>query len=312
MDTQTQPAPLSRTLTRIAIITAFTAVCALTAAAVVNFGMDRMVIHAARQIEEPDPTQPNPIAAHDTVFIEEMTWMEVRDAMKAGKNTVIIASGGVEQCGPYLVMGKHNYVCRATTEAIARKLGNALVAPIIPFVPQGDIDPPTIHMKYAGTVSLTEETYRTLVREICMCYRTHGFAHVILIGDSGGNLEGMKAVAAELSERWKGTKNWKGQESTIHYIAEYHDADVNGWLQANGVPEGKEWIHDNFATTATIMTIDPTLVRAKERLAAGNFKVNYVDLSPEENTIRWGKKVVDFRAEATVKAIRKATGEAKE
>ena len=91
----------------------------------------------------------------DSVFIEQLTWMEVRDAMKAGKTTVIIPTGGVEQNGPYLATGKHNYILRATTEAIARKLGNALVAPIVVFVPEGDIDPPSLHMKYPGTISLT-------------------------------------------------------------------------------------------------------------------------------------------------------------
>ena len=74
----------------------------------------------------PDPESPRPIAAADTVFIEDMTWMEVRDAMKAGKDTVIVATGGIEQNGPYLVTGKHNVVLRGTTAAIARKLGNAL------------------------------------------------------------------------------------------------------------------------------------------------------------------------------------------
>ena len=100
----------------------------------------------------PDPNTPRPIDAVDSVFIEDLTWMEVRDAMKAGKDTVIIATGGIEQNGPYLVAGKHNVVLRATTDAIARKLGNALVAPIIGFVPEGDINPPTEHMKYPSTV----------------------------------------------------------------------------------------------------------------------------------------------------------------
>ena len=89
----------------------------------------------------PDPNTPRPIEAVETVFVEEMTWMEVRDALRAGKTTVIVPTGGVEQNGPYLATGKHNYILRATTEAIARKLGNALVAPIIAFVPEGDIDP---------------------------------------------------------------------------------------------------------------------------------------------------------------------------
>jgi creatinine amidohydrolase len=107
----------------------------------------------------PPKDTPRPIEAVDSIWIEDLTWMEVRDAMKSGKKIVIVPTGGVEQNGPYLVTGKHNVVLKATCEAIARKLGNALVAPIVAFVPEGDIDPPTEHMKYPGTISLTEPTY---------------------------------------------------------------------------------------------------------------------------------------------------------
>src|SRR5918993_5186971 len=84
---------------------------------------------------------PNPIPAPNTVWLEEMTWMDVRDAMKAGKTTVIVSTGGIEPNGPWLALGKHNYVLQANCEAIARKLGNALCAPIVPFVPEGGLDP---------------------------------------------------------------------------------------------------------------------------------------------------------------------------
>src|SRR5262249_15150255 len=106
-----------------------------------------------------------PIAARDSVFIEELTWLEVRDALRAGKTTAIIATGGVEMNGPYLATGKHNYILRATTEAIARKLGDALVAPIVPFVPEGEIDPPSGHMRYPGSISVTQETFKCLLTD---------------------------------------------------------------------------------------------------------------------------------------------------
>ena len=115
----------------------------------------------------PDPESKRPMEAVDNVFIEDLTWMEVRDALRAGKTTVIVPTGGVEQNGPYLVTGKHNVVLRGTGEAIARKLGNCLVAPIVPFVPEGDIDPPTSHMKYPGTISVREETFQALLTDIC-------------------------------------------------------------------------------------------------------------------------------------------------
>ncbi len=244
----------------------------------------------------PDPETPRPIEAVDTVFMEDMTWMEVRDAMRDGKDTVIVATGGVEQNGPYLVTGKHNVVLRGTTEAIARKLGNALVAPIVPFVPEGDIDPPTVHMKYPGTISVTEATYEALLTDICGSLRTHGFKHIFLIGDSGGNQDGLKKVAAKLNKNAKSGR--------LHYIPEYYDfAAVAKWLEEQGIEQTPEGLHDDFGMTAMMMSVDPQSVRTKQRVAAGKFRINGVDLAPAEKTIGWGKKIINFRADATVKAI---------
>lgn len=250
---------------------------------------------------KPDPASPRPIAAVDNLWIEDLTWMEVRDAMKVGKDTVIVPTGGVEQNGPYLVTGKHNYVLKATAEAIARKLGNALVAPTVPFVPEGDIDPPTLHMLYPGSISLTEETYARLLEDICASFRTGGFAHIVLIGDSGGNQKGMKDVAEKLNARWKGGK------TRVTFIPEYYDyPGVARWLEGQGIKQVPEGLHDDFAITATMMTVDPATVRMKERIAADKFRINGIDLAPVEKTIAWGKKIVDYRAEITAKAIRKA------
>ncbi len=249
----------------------------------------------------PDPNTPRPIAAADTVLIEDMTWMEVRDAMKAGKDTVIIATGGIEQNGPYLVAGKHNLVLRATTNAIARKLGNALVAPIVGFVPEGNIDPPSEHMRYPSTVGLTEDTYRRLISEICACYRAHGFKNIVLIGDSGGNQVGLKAVALELSGSWKDGK------TKVFFIPEYYNyGDVKKWLDEQGVIQTDEGLHDDFAMTAMMMTVDPTSVRTVQRQAADKFRINGVELAPIEKTIAWGHRIIDYRAESTVAVIRKA------
>lgn len=249
----------------------------------------------------PDPNTPRPIEAVDSVFIEDLTWMEVRDALKDGKDTVIVATGGVEQNGPYLVAGKHNIILRATTESIARKLGNTLVAPIVPFVPEGAIDPPDSHMKYPSTISVTEETYASLLTDICGSLRAHGFKRIILIGDSGGNQTGLKTVTAALNAKWKGDR------STIYYISEYYDfTGVSKWLEEQGIKQSPEGLHDDFAMTAMMMSVDPQSVRAKQRIVAGKFRINGIDLAPAEKTIEWGKKIVDFRAEQTVKAIRAA------
>ena len=249
----------------------------------------------------PDPNGMRPIESVDSVFIEDLTWMEVRDAMQGGKDTVLVATGGIEQNGPYLVANKHNVVLRGTTEGIARKLGNMLVAPIIGFVPEGDIDPPTVHMRYPSTVSLTEETYRRLLVDVCSCYRTHGFKHVVMIGDSGGNQDGMKGVAAELNAKWPDGK------TKFHFIPEYYNyGDLKGWLEERGIKQTDEGLHDDFAMSAMMLSIDPASVRMKQRVAAGKFKINGVDLAPVEKTVELGKKLIDYRADVTVKLIRQA------
>jgi len=257
---------------------------------------------SSQSATSPDPNMTRTIEARDSVFIEELTWLEIRDAMRDGKKTVIIATGGIEMNGPYLALGKHNYILRATTEAIARELGDALVAPVVKFVPEGDIDPPTGHMRYPGTISLRPETYKLLLADIASCFKTHGFRHVILIGDSGGNQQGMKEVAHELSLAWA------GGPTSIHYIPEYYDyPGLSKWLGSQGIREVDEGHHDDFGITSLIMTVDPDAVRMTERIAKGKFSINGVSLSPAEKTIEIGKRAVAYRADLTVKAIKKAT-----
>lgn len=251
----------------------------------------------------PDPNMPRAIAARNTVWIEEMTWLEVRDAMKAGKRSVLIATGGVEQNGPYLAAGKHNYILKVTCEAIARKLGDTLIAPIVAFVPEGNFDPPTGHMLYPSTISVREETFERLLADIAESFRTHGFEHIFLIGDSGGNTKSMANVAATL------TRKWAGGRTRIHHIPEYYDyPGVKKWLETQGIRQTDEGIHDDYAISALMMAADPHSVRMKERMAAGKFTINGVSLAPPEKTIAMGKRIAEYRAEVTVAAIRKVRG----
>jgi creatinine amidohydrolase/Fe(II)-dependent formamide hydrolase-like protein len=252
----------------------------------------------------PRKDEPRPIDAHPTLFMEDMTWMEVRDALAAGQTTVIVSTGGLEQNGPYLVTGKHNVVLRATSEAIARKLGNALVGPIISLVPEGDFDPPTGHMRYPGTIGLSQDTFKRVLVDVCSSLKANGFENLILIGDSGGNQAGMKEVAGELTTRWSG-------KPRVLFIPEYYDyPGLEKWLESQGIRQVSEGLHDDYGISSIMMTVDPTTVRMKERLARGRFRINGVDLSPPEKTIAMGKKAVDWRAEVTVAAIRKALGTA--
>lgn len=242
-----------------------------------------------------------PIAARESVWIEQLTWLEVRDAIRSGKTTAIIPTGGVEQNGPYLVTGKHNVILRATAEGIARKLGNALVAPIVPFVPEGSIEPPSGPMKYPGTISVAATTYRMLLRDIARSLRAHGFARIVFIGDSGGNQEGMKLVADELN------RSWASSGARVLHVPEYYDwPGRQAWLAGRGFREVDEGYHDELSAEAIMLTVDPNSVRMEERVAAKRFSINRIPLAPVERTVALGRELVDHIADVTVQAIRKA------
>ena len=124
----------------------------------------------------------SPSQAPDTVFIDELTWEETRDAIKAGKTTVIVPIGGTEKNGYHMVLGKHNYVVTHAANLMARRLKNALVAPTIQHVPEGDPD-----RAGPGVISLPSPAYDMLLDAAARSLKAHGFTDILFIGDSGGN-----------------------------------------------------------------------------------------------------------------------------
>ena len=247
---------------------------------------------------------PRPIEAVQSVWLEELTWMEIRDAIAAGKTTVIIPTGGIEQNGPYVAMGKHNWVLQGACEAIARALGDALCAPIVKFVPECNIERPTGHMRYPGTISLRQETFEAMLDDIGSSLKAHGFKHIIYIGDSGGNQSGMKAVAERQNQRWG--------RPVAHFIPEFYDyPGVRAFMERElGIMQGNDGIHDDYQITALMMTVDPTVVRYDQRVKAGKATINGVSIAPKEQTIEVGKKLMQFRVDVTVKAIHAALARA--
>ena len=263
-----------------------------------------------------DLDAPRPIAGTETVFIEEMTWMEVRDALLDGMTTAIVATGGVEQNGPYVASGKHNFVLSATTRAIAEELGDALVAPIVKFVPEGSIDPPSGHMRYHATVSVRQETFEALLTDIVMSLEAHGFLDIVLIGDSGGNVRGMQNVADALNEAWA------DERSRVHFIPEYYTEDMYScdflkeelgiFQQPDNCVATRNEYHDDYHYSSIIATTDPERIRARQRIDAGLLSINEVDLNPLEQTVENGRRLVAYRAEITARAIRASIARGRE
>ena len=250
---------------------------------------------------EAEMAEPRPIDALNSVWIEELTWMEVRDALREGKTTAIVSTGGIEQNGPYLATGKHNYVLDLACEGIARALGDALCAPIIKLVPEGAHDPPSGHMRYPGTLSLRPETFEAVLTDVGRSLAAHGFEHIVFIGDSGGNQRSMAAVAESLDAEWTDVR--------AHYVPEFSRyAEVFEFMDSElGIVEPtNDGLHDDFVITSIMMGLDPETVRFDQRVAAGKASINGLSLEPLERTVEIGRKLLQFRVDRTVEAIRAA------
>lgn len=243
-----------------------------------------------------------PIPALNTIWIEEMTWIEIRDALAEGKRTAIVPTGGIEQNGPYVAMGKHNYVLQGMCERIARTLGDALCAPIVKLVPEGDVSPPTGHMRYSGTLSVRQETFEAMLEDVGRSLQQHGFDWIVYIGDSGGNQTGMENAADRLNAEW-GTKK-------ALFIPEFYDnAGVQRHMEETfEIYEESEGWHDNYWLTAMQAAVDPETVRYEERVQAGRASINGVSLVPLGRTISVGEELMRWRTEQTVAAIHRAQG----
>ena len=244
-----------------------------------------------------------PIAAGQSYWIEELTWMEIRDLIADGTTTIIIPTGGIEENGPYLATGKHNLILEATCPEIAKKLGNALCAPIVKFVPEGNINPPSGSMLFPGTISLTQATYEALLTDIASSLKQSGFTDIVLIGDSGGNQSGMANVAATLSELWS------NEITRIHFAKEFYDP---GWEATEqyterelGIAESRhDGYHDDIWVTAMMMATDPEQVRYRQRVEAGLASINGIAIEPLDEAVQLGRKMIEFRAGFTAEAIR--------
>jgi creatinine amidohydrolase len=276
-----------------------------------------LCVVTGRAQDRQSPDAPRPIAAGQSLWAEELTFMEVRDAIRSGTTTVIVATGGVEQNGPYVAGGKHNFVLQTVLPDIARAIAPALIAPIVKFVPEGSIEPtPSGHMAYAGTISVEDATFEALLTDICRSYKAHGFLDIVLLGDSGGNQAGMERVAATLNQRWG------AERARVHYLREYYFEDQWSWhyLKSQGIvqidrtpPPGQpqdrpaDWrngIHDDIYYEAQIAVQDPTLIRMEQRRTAKLFSLHGVDLAPIGQTIELGRKLAAYRADITAKAFR--------
>ena len=140
-----------------------------------------------------------------TVELEDLTWTELRDEIHAGKTTILIPIGGTEQTGPYVALGKHNVRVKILSQRIAEGLGNAIVAPVIAYVPEGNTAPPTSHMRFPGTITVPDDVFEKTLESAANGFKVHGFRNIVFLGDHGGYQDDVRRVVARLNKSWAGS-----------------------------------------------------------------------------------------------------------
>lgn len=254
---------------------------------------------------------PSARAAQDRIFLDEMTSAEVRAAIKDGKTTIIIPVGGTEQSGPHIALGKHNIRVKSLSGKVAEALGNVLVAPVVAYVPEGNIDPASGHMRFSGTISVPETAFKSIIEGAARSLRQHGFLNIMILGDHGGYQPALKAVAANLNREWANAPSKAvSNEARAHFISEYYSATQTTYVKAlrgKGLSDHQIGLHAGVADTALSLAIDPAMTRpdlfamaAQEGPAGGTVG------DPKAATAVLGQLGVDAVVSETVLAIRRA------
>lgn len=235
------------------------------------------------------------------VRLEALTWTELRERIAAGTTTVLVPIGGTEQNGPHMTLGKHNVRVAALAARIAERLGNAVVAPVIAYVPEGVIEPPTQHMRFTGTISIPEPVFEATLEAAARSLRRHGLIDVVFLGDHGGYRASLDRVAGKLNREW-------GVASKVHTLPEYYRAaqgDLAASLAARGFSGDEIGAHAGLADTALMLALDPTQVRMDAAAARPRgAQADGVAGDPRRATAELGQIGVDRIVDTTVAAIR--------
>ena len=235
----------------------------------------------------------------DTVFLEELTWTEVESAIASGSTTIIVPTAGTEQNGPHMVLGKHKYRINAGSERIARSLGNALVAPAITYVPEGDIDPPSGHMRFAGTISIPQEVFELVLEHTARSLKQHGFTDILLIGDSGPNQGPQKSVAEKLS------REWSQEGIDVLHIGDWYKIGVfDEYLISQGANYEQIGSHAGLRDTSLLLAIAPEHVRTNKMSPGQGPDVDGVSGDPTIATAEYGQIGFDLIFNAALNQIK--------
>ncbi len=237
-----------------------------------------------------------------SVYTEELTWYEIRDAMAAGRTTAIIYTGGTEQNGPHMALAKHNVIARYVAGQVAERLGNALVYPVLPFSPAGDVATKSGHMRLPGTVSLSPEVYVGVVRNIIQSAASAGFTRIFVLADHGQGLAEIELAAQGVDA------DWRARGVRVQYVGDVQgkaNQQINAYMKEHGIVGGG---HAAVAETAQVMFLDrnDTLIR-RDQLpvsAKESQETTGVGGDPSAATPEMGRQFLEYKIAAAVDQIR--------
>lgn len=197
----------------------------------------------------------------DTVLLEELSWPEVQRALDAGTRTVVIVAASIEQHGPALPTMTDTAIGHAVGERVARKLGRALLAPVIR---PGCSDH---HLAFPGSLSISRETLIETIVAYVRSLTPHGFQNFVLFSSHGGNFDALEEAARRLRDEFT-PKNvriaaYAGRAALVEMMKVMGDAAA-----ALGVSQDVDALHAELTETSIMMVRHPDLV-AKDRLERG-------------------------------------------
>ena len=236
----------------------------------------------------------------DTIEVADMTWVEVRSAIARGYTTVIVPSGGIEQNGPHMILGKHDLIVRYAAGRIAAQLGKTLVTPVIPFVPEGGYDPPQGHLRFPGTIGVSEQVFAGVLDGIARSLKAGGFKTICFIADHGGSLKPQAEVAARLS------KEWAQQGVRVFDVSDYYaDEGQTDFLTGEGETPASIGQHAGITDTSELMAVHPQGVDLG-RFADAPFTLesNGVSGDPMRASAERGRALIDIKIQAAVRQIK--------
>lgn len=197
----------------------------------------------------------------DTVLLEEMSWPEVHAALEAGTRTMIIVTASIEQHGPHLPTMTDTAIGHAVGERLTRRLGNALMAPVIR---PGCSDH---HLAFPGSLSIPAEVFIETVIAYVRSLVPHGFQTFVLLSSHGGNFMPLEVAAKRLREEFEA----KG----VRIVAFAGPNDLRELMRVMvdtaaglGAPQDVDVIHAEATETSIMMVRHPHLV-ATERAERG-------------------------------------------